>query len=123
MTVRRHVADKFVYHLITNFLVRLLPAFEAQFDPDFEIVAQELNGVIALDGKVMRIDGWRELQLLHAAGGLGCAGVFAALGFLVKEFAIIDDPANGRHGVGDDLDQVKLLRLCKAEGVIERHNP
>ena len=123
MAVGRDVADKFVYHLEANFLMGFLPAFKTQLDPDLEIVTQELNGVIAFHGKVMRIDGRRELQLLHAAGGLRCAGVFAALGFLVKEFAIIDDPANRRHGVGDDLDQIKLLGLCKAECVIERHNP
>jgi len=123
MTVRRDVADKFVYHLKTNFLVRFLSAFKTQFDSDFEIVTQELDGVVALDGKVMRIDDRRELQFLHASGGLRCAGVFAALGFLVEELAIIDDPANGRHSIGDDLDQIKLLCLCKAECVIERHNP
>src|SRR5581483_8108359 len=111
------VADEFIYHLKSNFLMGLLTPLESQLNPHFEIVAQELDGVIAFDRQIMRVNGGRELELLHAAGRLRSPGLLAALGFLVKKLAVVDDPANGRHCVRDRLDEIQLLGLSQSKCV------
>jgi hypothetical protein len=122
MPVQSNVADKFVYHLETDLFMRLLPSFKPQLDPDFKIVAKELDGVIALHGKIVLINAWGELQFLHPAGRLGRSSLFAALGFFVKEFAVVDDAANRRCRVGGDLDQVQTFSLGQLQGIIKGHD-
>src|SRR5215469_18031276 len=75
--------DEFVNDLEANLLMRFLAAFEPQLDPDFMLVAKELDGVVALYRQVVRVDHCGELQLLHTAGRLRGAGIFRALRFLV----------------------------------------
>jgi len=68
LSVSSDLADEFVHYLETDLLVSLLAAFEPEFDANFEIIAKELDSVIALHRQVVRINGCGELQLFHSAG-------------------------------------------------------
>ena len=122
LAVRSDFLDELVHDLEPKLLVRLLAAFKPQLDADFEIIAEELDGVVPLHRQVVRVNGRRELQLFHPAGGLLPMGVLVALGLLVEEFAVVDDAANGGRGVGGNLDQVQTFDLRQAQGIVERHH-
>jgi hypothetical protein len=70
--------------------------------------------------EIVRIDIRTELQLLHAPA---CGPVaFLGFGFLVKKFAVVDDAADGGHGVRGDFDQIELPVPGQSERGIERHH-
>ena len=102
------------------FLVRLLPPFEAQLDPDLHVTSQEFDGMSELRLKIMRINVRAELNLFHApAGGLVA---FGRLGFLVEELAVINNAAD-RWGSGrGDFDEIELPVPRQFERGIEGHD-
>ena len=122
LPVESNFFDEPVYDLKPDLLVGLLAAFKPEFDAHFMIIAKELDGVVALHRQVVRINGRRELQLLHSGGRLRAAGIFGALCFLVEELAVVHYAADRRRGGCGDLDQVEALALGQPQGDIERHN-
>ena len=111
MAISRDPLDESVHDFEANFLVRFLPALEPQFDPHLMIVTKELDGVVALDGQIVRVNHGGELNLLHSARGPRSAGILVPLRLFVKELAVIHDAANGGCGRGCDLDKVETFRL------------
>ena len=122
LAIEGDVLDELVHHLEADFLVRLLAPVEAQLDADFEVLAEELDGVVALDGQVVRVNGRRRSAAPSSGWRIVGAGVFVPLGFLVEEFAVIHDAADGRRGVGGNLDQVQTFALGQAKGFVEGHD-
>ena len=122
LAIRGDVFDELVDHLEADFFVRFLASAKAQLDANFHVIAQELDGVVSLGRQVVRVNRGRDLKLFHYVRRLAGVGAFIAFGFLVEEFAVIDDAANGRRGVGRDLDEVQAFGLGQPEGFIERHD-
>src|SRR5215472_9740353 len=101
-------------------LVRLLPPFEAQLDPDLHVISQKLDGMSELRLKIMRIDVRAELNLFHApARGLVA---FVRLGFLVEELAVVNNAADRWSGGRGDFDEIELPIPRQFERGIERHD-
>jgi len=115
------ILDELVHNLEADFLMRLLTAAKAELDPHLHVIAQKLDGVIALGRQVVRVNDRRDLDLLHLARG--GPGVRFSLRFLVQEFAVVHDPADGRGRVGHYLDEIQVLALGQAQSVVERHDP
>ncbi len=115
--------DESVHDFEADLLVGFLPALKPQLKPHFMIVTKELDSVIALGLQVVGVNGRRELDLLHPARRLRSAGILGALSLLIKELAVVHDPANRRCGRRRDLDQVESLPLRQPQRVIERHDP
>lgn len=115
-------AGETIHHVEPKFLVSPLAALKAQLDAHFHVGVQEFDCVIGLGVEVMRLDARSELDLFHGAAGPSALGVFAALGLLVKKFAVFGDAADRRHGVGHGLDEVEASGLREAEGIVERHD-
>ena len=120
VAVKGDIFDEFVDHLEADLLVRFLAATKAQFDPDFHIVAKELDGMVPLHCEVVRIDGGRDLKLFHFVGGRALR-LFAALGLFVEEFSVIYDAADRGRGVGRDLDEVQAFGLSQAKSFVQGH--
>ena len=123
MAVEVDLFHELVHHFEPYLLVGLLPSAKAKLDADFEVIAEKLDGLVPFHPQIVGVDGGGDLKLFHSAGGLPGARIFAVLGFLVKELAVIDNAADGRRGVGGNLDQVQAFALCQTKGVIEGHDP
>ena len=54
--VKRDILDELIHHLEADFLVSLLPPPEAHLDPDLHVIAEKLDGVVALGGEVVLVD-------------------------------------------------------------------
>ena len=88
----------------------------AEHDGDLDLVAlgEEAKHVTLLGLVVARIDLGAELHLLDLDLGLVLARLLGLDRLLVLVLAVIHDAANGRLGIGSDLDQIETLILGKA---------
>src|ERR1043166_8067792 len=107
VTVWGEVLDELIHEVKTDFLVRLLPAAEAKFDANLHVVTEELDGVLAFGCEVVRVNCGRDLKFFEPGARL--LRIFAALGFVVKKLAVIDDAANGRGRAGGNFNQVETF--------------
>jgi hypothetical protein len=48
--------------------------------------------------------------------------ILMPLGFLIQEFAVVHNAANGRRGSRGDLHEVHPFALSQPQGFIERHD-
>ena len=71
----------------------------------------------------MRINLRAKLNLFDLGGMLMLLGFLLALGLLVAELAEVHYPADGRRGVGGDLDQVQPVGARQGERIPEAENP
>jgi len=113
--------DEPVDQFEAELLVDALAAAEAELDAHFHAAAEELGSLVQLDGEVVRIDPRAKLHLFHLAAGV--PRLLVAFGLLVKKLAVLHQPADGRDGVGGDLDQIQSLAMGQAKGVAQSHNP
>jgi hypothetical protein len=120
LAIKGDVFDEPVHDFEADLLVRFLAPAKTQLHPDFHFIAKKPDGLVALGGEVVRVNGGRDLNFFHSARGR--AGVGFSFGFLVQEFPIIHDAAHGRRGIGGDLDEVQAFGLGQFQGVIERHD-
>ena len=120
--VRGDIFDEFVDHLEADLLVGFLASPKAQFDPNFHVITEEFNGMISFHCQVVRIDRGRDLKLFHFVGRHALMRVFAALGFFVEEFPVIDDAADRWRGIGGYLNEVEAFGLGQAQRVVQSHN-
>jgi len=123
VAVEGEVSDEAIHDLVADFFVGFLTAAKAQLHPYLKIVAEELDRVIAFDRQVVRIDGGRDLKLLHSAGRLAGMRILISLGFLVEKFAVVDDAADRRSRTRGDLDQVQAFGLSQTKRLVEGHDP
>ena len=72
-----------------------------------------------LDAEIMRVDAGAELNLLHLVRVLMLLGFLVALVLLVAILAKINEPADGRCGVGGDLDEIHAFGTGQVDGVAE----
>ncbi len=96
--------------------IQISPVIEAHL----HIVAQKLDGVVALGRQVMRFNHGRNLDFLHLPRAW--PGVRLALGLLVKQFAVVHNPAHRRGRLRHDFHQVQIFGLRQAQSFIERHH-
>jgi hypothetical protein len=89
--------------------MRHLAALEAQAGLDLVAVAEEADSLVLLGLVVVLVDGDRELDLLDDNDLLLLARCAVALVLLVEVLTVVLDLADGRNGVGRDLDQVERL--------------
>ena len=122
MTVSGSGPNKSVQDLKAEFLMCFLPAFEAQLEAHFHIIAKKLDGMSELHSKIVRIDHRAELHLFHLAT-VSALGFFVFLGFLVAEFTVVHDAAYRRRGRGGNLDEVQSFALGQAQGIAQSHDP
>ena len=120
MTVGGEISDELVHQVETDFFVSLLATAKAKLDANFHVIAEELYGMIAFGCEVVGINSGRDLEFLELGPRL--FGIFAAFGFVVKKFAVIDNAANGRGGSGSDFDEIEAPGTSKSQGVVERHD-
>lgn len=118
--MRGNFPHQAIDNLKTEFFVRLLPALEAQLNPHFHVFFEELDGMIEFSLEIVRIDIRAELKLLHPAAGRFVA--FVRFGFLIKEFAIVNNTADGRGGGGRDFDEVELPVTGQFQRGIKGHD-
>jgi len=109
-----------IHDLKAEFLVRLLPSPETQLDADFHVVLQEPDGVVEFSLEIVRVDIRAELKFLHATASRLVA--FVSFGFLVEEFTVVNDAADGRRGIRGNFDEIELPVAGQPEGGIERHD-
>ena len=119
-SIRSGLLQETVDDLKTEFLMRLLTAFEAEFDADLEIVPQKFDRMRHFGLKIVRVDVGTELNVLHFSAGRFVA--FFGFGFLIKEFAVVHDPADGRRRGRSNFDQVELPVSCQLKGGVECHD-
>ena len=106
MAVGRDVGDEFFDDLEPDLGVGVFAAAKFQRDLHLHVFAKKINGVRGLDAEIMRINARTQLDFLHDRGVLVLAGIFFLLGEFVAELAEVHEPADGRHGVGRNLDEI-----------------
>lgn len=114
--------DKFLDHLKPNVGVRHLPPAKAQGHFHFHVLAQKINRVADLDAEVMGVNAGTELDFLDGGGVLMFLGLLVLLGLFVAKLAEVHDPADGRHGVGGNLDEIHGALAREVDGVVQRHH-
>jgi hypothetical protein len=114
MTPRGYRRNELLHLLKTEFLVRHFAPAKLQSDFHLHVFAQEIDGMAQLHAKIMRIDLRTELHLFDLIRVLMLLRFLVLLRLLVAKFAVIDDAANRRRGVGSDLHQINSegLRLA-----------
>src|SRR5436305_2076857 len=118
--MRSRFFDKTVDDVEAEFLMRLLPPFEPQLDPNFHVVVQKPDRMVKFGLEVVGIDVWTELQFLHPAAGRLVG--FVRFGFLVEELAVVNDAADGRRGRSCDFDKIELPIAGQLERGIQGHD-
>jgi hypothetical protein len=115
-------ADEFFERLEAELLVGHFASPEAEGSFDFHFLAEEIDGMAKFNFEVVGIDGGGELDFLHAVGVLMFFGLLLSFGDFVAVLAEIDQTADGRGGVGGNLDQVDLMGPCEVDGFAERQH-
>ena len=105
-----------------EFLVCLLPPFEAQLHAHFHVGVEELDGVIGLGGEIVLSNDRGELDFFHHAARTPTFGVLAPLGLFVKQFAVFSYAAHGRGRKGNRFDQIQPLALRQPQRIAQRHD-
>ena len=120
MTERSGVLEKFIDALKAKFRVGHFAAAELEHNLDLHVFAQKIDRVAQFDAEVVWINFGAELDFLDLVGVLVLAGFLVLLGLFVAKFAEIHEPADGRDGVGGDLDEVHALGAGAIQGIAER---
>ena len=122
MAVRACFTNKAINDFEAIFLVRFLPAFEAQFHSHLHVVAKEADRMSQLDAEIVRVDDRAELDFLHLSL-LTALGFLLFLGLLVTKLSIIHDAADGWDCRGCDLDKIQSFGIGQFQCVAQWHNP
>ena len=122
MTVRLKHGDEFFHHLETKFRVLHLATPETQRHFHLHVFAEEIYGVADFDRKIMRINARAELDFFYRGSVLMLLGFLFLLGQFVSVFAEVHHPANGRHSVGCDLDQINRRLTREVDRVVKQHD-
>jgi hypothetical protein len=117
-----YVHDEAVDDFVAEVAVGHLAAFEAEAGFDLVAVLQELYGLVLFGLVVVLIHGNGELDFLDNDDLLGLARGALALVFLVQVLAVVLDFADGRNGVGRDLNQVEGALAGDLQCVEGRHD-
>ena len=102
--------------------MRDLTAAEHDRDLDLVLGAQEALDMALLGGVVVRRDLRAELDLPHVDLLLVLLGLLGLLRLLVLVLRVVEDAADGRLGLGRDLDEVELLALRDAQRLVGVHD-
>ena len=78
--------------------------------------------MIHFDPEIVGVDIRAELKLFHLPGRGADVRVLFLLGFLVLEFPVLNNAADGRGGIGGDLNQIHAATLSQAERLVQRHD-
>lgn len=103
---------------VTEFLMGDLATTELKLDAHFVTFGEEIFSVDDLDEVVVRIDADAEFQLLHFATFVVLVSFLLVLLLHVFVFAVIDDLADRRFGIGGDFDQIESTLLGHANGLM-----
>src|SRR5690606_16283508 len=120
---RRDLAQEPLHNLEPELRVRHLAAPEAERRLDLHFLAEEVDRVGKLRLEVVRIDGRAELDLLDLARVVVLAILLLPFLLLVLVLAEIDDPADGRIGIGSNLNEVHAAGSGEIQGVSEGEYP
>jgi len=117
-----NVEDEAVDDLVPEVAVGHLAALEAERRLDLVAFAEEADSLIFLRLVVVLVDGDGELNLFNGDDLLLFAGGAVAFVFLVEELAVILDLADGRDGIGRDLDEVERTLTGHLKGLEGGHD-
>ena len=116
------VHDEAVDDLVAEVAVGHLAALEAEAGFDLVAFGEEADGLVLLGDVVVLVDVDRELDFLDDDDLLLLARGAIGLVFLVEVLAVVLDLADGRDGVGRDLDEVEGAFAGHLQGVEGRHD-
>ena len=97
-------------------------AAETNRDLDAVSILQELQSALDLGIEVIGVDIGRHSDFLDLNDVLILLGFLFLLHLLEAELAVVHDLADGRDGVGSDLNQIQLLFLCHTQSGFSRHD-
>jgi hypothetical protein len=117
-----NVHDEAVDDLVAEVAMGHLAALEAEAGFDLVAVVEEANGLVLLGHVVVFVYVDGELYFLDDDDLLLLAGSAIALVFFVEVFAVVLDFADGRDGVGRDLDEVEGAFAGHLQCVEGRHD-
>jgi hypothetical protein len=100
---------------VAELAVGHLAATEAEAGLDLVAIDQEPDGLVLFGLVVVLVDGDGELDLFDDDNLLLFAGGALTLFLLVEVAAVVLDAADGRNGVGRDLDQIEPAFAGDAE--------
>ena len=101
--------------LEAEFLMRHFAAAEAQDELDLVAFLEEAAHGLHLGLVIMVVDAGAQLDFLDLDDLLLLAGLGGLLLLVEAEFAVIEDLADRRIGVGHDLDQIETIFLGEAQ--------
>src|SRR6202789_4180689 len=99
-----------------------LTPFEAERGLYLVAFAQKADSLVLLGLIVMLVDGDRKLDLFDDNDLLLLAGGAVAFVFLVEEFAVVLDLADGRDSIWGDFDEVERALPGHFQGVEGGHD-
>ena len=103
----------------SDLLVRHFATTETQCNFDLILFLQEASHVAQLDLVIVFVSAWTKLDLLDLNLLLLELLLVLSLLFLVFEFAVIHDSANGRLSVRTDLDQIHSGFKGQVQGILD----
>ena len=123
MSPRGHFLDEIVHLLEAELLVGHFTTTETERHLYLHLFAEEVDGMLQLNAKVMRVDVGAKLDLLNLIRVLVLLGFLFLLGLLVTELAVIDQFTNRRIGVRSDFDEIHAAVAPERDGITEGHHP
>ncbi|MDB6031882.1 MAG: hypothetical protein JWM16_2220 [Verrucomicrobiales bacterium] len=120
MSEWRDLLDKFFDLLEAKLLVSEFTPSETQGHFHLHFLTKEIDGVLELNTKIVGVDPWAELDLLHLVGVLVLFGFFFLLGYLVAVLPEIHQPADWRCGIWGNFHQVHCASTSHINGIGQR---
>lgn len=97
-------------------------AAEADGDLDPVALAKEFDGIAHFHIEIVDINAGRHADFLDFHHMLVFAGLFFPLGLLKAIFSIVHQLADGRDGIGGDLDQIQALLVSHVQRFLGGHD-
>ena len=108
--------------LFTDLGVCHLTAAEAHSDLDAVAFLEELDRAAHFGVQVIGVDAGRHTDLFDLHDALIFLCFLFPFELVEAELSVVHDLADGRNGVGRDLDEVKLLFLCHRHRLFDGKN-
>ncbi len=116
------VAGNLRQHLAANLRVSDLAASDQDTDFHLRAFREEPASLFDFETGVIIVGLGAEANLFDFDGLLSPARLTLALGLLVNKLTVIEQPADGRVGIGRDLDQVEVTLAGETECLARREN-